>query len=245
MGTDIILDLHITCDEDENCQCPSCTAVRTLRPAICSDMISDPSPGKDVGLARELKSSIAVPMIFRERVLGVLNVYSDLLQAFDDEEISLLKELAGDLAYALQRMEEETRRIQAEEALQAKELRYQSLVENAPLGIISVDSSGRITEFNPKILELIGSPSPEFTRSINLLTFPPLVQANISDDIQQCLETGQVVVNERHYVSHWQKITSIAVPLAPFLISIRNIVGAQGIIEDITERKRAEDLLAA
>jgi|GEM_PF-3419820 len=243
-GTDRIMDLHITCDEDENCHCPSCTAVRTLRPAVCSDMISDKHPGKDIGLARGFKSSIAVPMIFRERVLGVLNVYSDQLQAFDDEEISLLKELAGDLAYALQSTEEETRRKHAEEALQAKELRYRSLVENASLGIISIDFSGRITEFNPKILELIGSPSPEFTRSINLLTFPPLVQANISDDIQQCLETGQMVVSERHYDSHWQKDTILRYHIAPIHDLNQNIVGAQGIIEDITERKRAENLLA-
>ncbi|HWQ19139.1 MAG TPA: PAS domain S-box protein [Methanotrichaceae archaeon] len=243
VGADRIADLHITCDENENCQCPSCTAMRTLRPAVCCDMMPDQSPGKDAGLAGGSKSSIAVPMIFREHVLGVLNVYSNQPQAFDDEEISLLKELAGDLAYALQSMAEETRRKQAEEALQAKESRYRSLLENAPLGIISIDSSGRITEFNSKILELIGSPSPEFTRSINLLTFPPMVQANISDDIRQCLEAGQVVVNERHYVSHWQKDTILRYHIAPILDADQNIVGAQGIIEDITERKRAENLL--
>ena len=50
----------------------------------------------------EAKSELAVPIRIRDRTLGVLNVESDQLDAFDEDEAMLLQALASQLAVALE-----------------------------------------------------------------------------------------------------------------------------------------------
>ena len=59
-------------------------------------------------------------MIHGSRVLGAVSVYSERTGAFDAEELGLLKELATDLAFALQSIEHEQERKRAEESLREK-----------------------------------------------------------------------------------------------------------------------------
>ncbi|HEY3272675.1 MAG TPA: PAS domain S-box protein, partial [Methanocella sp.] len=126
------------------------------------------------------------------------------------------------------------------EALQQSEERYRLLVEKAPLGILTCDAAGNIITANRKILELVGSSSMDFTLSVNLLSFQPLIDSGIAGDFAACLSTGRPVVNEHDYVSYWNKKTYIRYNLAPIWNSDGTVTGLQGIFEDITEIKQAE-----
>ena len=86
-------------------------------------------------------------------------------------------------------MIEITERENAEKKLRESEARHRMLVEKAPLGIISCDTKGRVLQANSNLLSILGSPSPEETRAINLLTFPPLKEAGVSEEIRLCMET--------------------------------------------------------
>jgi len=101
------------------------TAIRTLKPDICHDVAADPryEPWKRYFQELKLTSSASVPINIGSRIFGALSVYSNQPYAFDDEEVSLLQELACDLAFALVGIEDEAKRRTAEEAL------YQSLRE--------------------------------------------------------------------------------------------------------------------
>jgi GAF domain-containing protein len=68
-------------------------------------------------------------MLHENRSYGVLCVYAEQSNAFDEKETGLLVELAGDLAFALKALEEEAARRQAEEALRESEERYRRLSE--------------------------------------------------------------------------------------------------------------------
>ena len=68
----------------------------------------------------------------------------------------------------------------AEDSLRDSERKYRSLFDVAPIGIVLVDTEGKILEVNHFLLEILGSPSPEATKAINMLTFPPLVAAGVS-----------------------------------------------------------------
>jgi len=136
---------------------------------------------------------------------------------------------------------ESSERLRAEKALKESEERYRRLVENAPLGIISMDNRGRILDVNPMLLKILGSPSVEATRSVNMLTFPPLVKAGISGEIRRCLETGESGLFEHPYTTKWGKHVYLRYHLSPLRDADGRITGAQAIVEDITERKRVEE----
>jgi len=90
-------------------------------------------------------------------------------------------------------------------ALKNSELKYQKLLIEAPLAIITVDLNGNIQFANKTMLDLMGSPSFEETQKINLFTFPPLIKVGLPDKIKKCIETGERIIFEHPYISKWGK----------------------------------------
>ncbi len=135
-------------------------------------------------------------------------------------------------------LKERVRRRTAE--LAASEIRYRTLVENAPLGIISFDREGKILSVNPTLLDILGSPSAEATMAINMLTFPPLVEAGLSASFIRCMESGQMIVAEHPYTSKWGKTTHLRVHLAPIHNAAGEVTGGQALVEDVSALKQAE-----
>lgn len=134
-----------------------------------------------------------------------------------------------------------TERKLAEFQLQASEQRYRSLVESAPVGILSIDNHGKILSVNPKILETLGSPSAEATMEINLFEFKPLIQNGVAATFREVIESGKPVLKQSTYTSKWGKTAHLSYSVVPIYGMSEQVVGAQAIVDDITERKQAED----
>jgi PAS domain S-box-containing protein len=120
---DYLDEAHITWDESETGRGPIGTALRTRETCVCQDTATDPAfaPWREAALACGYRSVAAVPMIHHGRLFGAVSVYADLPAAFDEEELRLLNELAGDLAFALQTIEDEEQKKRVEQDLiQAK-----------------------------------------------------------------------------------------------------------------------------
>jgi PAS domain S-box-containing protein len=133
-----------------------------------------------------------------------------------------------------------TDRLQAEASVRASERKYRNLVENAPLGIIACDLQGQISSVNRILLEVLGSPSAAATSEINVLTFPPLVEAGIADRIRRCMDKEESSVSEHLYHTKWGRSVYMRLYLTPTRDANGAITGAQGIVEDTTERVQAE-----
>jgi len=131
----------------------------------------------------------------------------------------------------------------AEERLRESESRYRMLVENAPLGIISCDLNGKVVQANSNLSTILGSPSPEETKSVNLLSHPPLVEAGISEEIRRCIEWGPRVF-ECSYTSNRGKSAWLRLHMVPTRDNLGRVTGVQAIAEDITDRKHAQDALS-
>ena len=133
-----------------------------------------------------------------------------------------------------------TERKLAEKVLRENEEKYRSLFENAPVGILLVNPQGEILEVNPAALQILGSPSAEATKSINVLTFQPLIEAGISADFQKVVDTAQAIRTEHPYTSKWDKSIRMQMQFAPIFDEYEHVGQIQIIMEDVTQRKQAE-----
>jgi GAF domain-containing protein len=90
--------------------------MRTRQPCVVQDTAADPhyENWREPALACGFASAAAVPMIAAEKVLGVISLYSDKKGTFHEAELTLLKELASDLAFAWVAIEHERERRRAE-----------------------------------------------------------------------------------------------------------------------------------
>jgi PAS domain S-box-containing protein len=143
---------YLTWADTERGQGPVGTAVRTGRPCVLED-VNDPDflPWRDEALKRGYRSVAALPLLIKGETIGSLNVYSAEPDDFHEEEVTLLQELAGNLAYGITalRMSEENRR--AAEHLQQSEDRLQKAFNVSP-DAISITSlvDGRFVEVNDR-----------------------------------------------------------------------------------------------
>jgi len=85
-------------------------AVATMQPVVSNDVAADPQILMKQELeARGIGSLAVLPLAVGSRAVGALSLYAADAGFFDDEEMRLLLELAGDIAFALDHIEKEER----------------------------------------------------------------------------------------------------------------------------------------
>ena len=85
-------------------------ALRDKKIVVANDIETDPHVVfKREALARGYRSLAALPLVVAEEAVGVLVLYAAEAGFFDHEELKLLKELAGDISFALDYIAKEER----------------------------------------------------------------------------------------------------------------------------------------
>jgi PAS domain S-box-containing protein len=110
--------LGITWADTELGRGPCGTAIRTGKTCCLGDYATDPcgAPWKEMALQHGLRSAIGLPLKDENgRVFGGLNIYSAQPNAFTSDEIRLLEELAGDLAFGIVTLRSRAARERAEQ----------------------------------------------------------------------------------------------------------------------------------
>lgn len=133
-------------------------------------------------------------------------------------------------------------------ALSENQARFNKLFSNSPLGILFCGKGGDIYEINQAFLDILESPSLEFTKKINLLTFPPLRENGFADALEKSVETGQTLVQQFEYTSKWGRHSYVKSYFIPLKNNENTVTGAFVIAEDISkqhyyieELKKAKD----
>jgi PAS domain S-box-containing protein/putative nucleotidyltransferase with HDIG domain len=103
--------IKVTWDDTPYGQAAVGTAIKTGQPALMKDIaIEAPDlPWRQEALRRGYASVMALPLVYEGETLGVLCVYSDKTQAFGQEEVEFLNQVAGDIAVGVRsfRLEQE------------------------------------------------------------------------------------------------------------------------------------------
>ncbi|RLD90829.1 MAG: hypothetical protein DRJ09_03045 [Bacteroidetes bacterium] len=122
------------------------------------------------------------------------------------------------------------------------EKKFKLIFENSPHGIYMATKDGAIIEANKALLSILGFPSIEATKTINVLTFPPLMQNGYADKFRLCVELGETIEFETPYKTKWGKETYLHSYLVPLKNEEGNVENVYTLINDISHRKRSEKL---
>ena len=140
----------VTWADTERGRGPTGTAIRNGITVVTHDYLNNPkmAPWREAAAKRGYQSSIALPLIVNQRVLGALNIYSAEPFGLGQEEVALLEELACDLAYGIDTLRNRIERKRAEAALAEREAQYHAVIDTTTDGFWIVGAQGRLLAVN-------------------------------------------------------------------------------------------------
>ena len=111
--------LQITLDNSERGLGPTAIALRDGKHSVANDIASDPrmTPWREDALRLGYRASAVFPFKIAGKLRGALTLYASEANFFDDEELTLLDEMAANISFAMEFAEEEEQRIRAEKEL--------------------------------------------------------------------------------------------------------------------------------
>jgi len=235
--------IKITWDDSKTGKGPTGTAIKTRKPSVIRDIAHNPKfePWRQDALKLGYRSSIALPMIHEDSVYGALNVYSNQKDAFDQEEVGLLVEIAGDLTFALFASELEKERKRAEEALKESQRYTRGLIESNLDAMVAISSEGKITDVNYAMELITGMSRKELigTDCSNYFTDPDATKRAF----QQALRDNYVRDYPLEIKHRDGKVTPVLCNASIYKDTKGDIAGVITVARDISELKKLESQL--
>ncbi len=193
--------------------------------------------------------AVVMPLISEGNAVGAIHTCLEKDREIREEEIELLDEIAGDLAYARERILVEKEKKEAEEQLRKSEERYRELFESVKSAIVVHGPEGDIISANPAAEEAFGLKEEglkerslddwkgvlykENGREMDIDEFPV---SKVYDSKEPVEEHVIGISNEGTDEIGWYIIT--AVPRFNEKGGIERVIAS---FKNITERKRAEE----
>ncbi|MBS3951616.1 MAG: EAL domain-containing protein [Methylomicrobium sp.] len=222
------------------------TALRENQAVIVNDYFNDPITRHWHESAKTFgwHSAAAFPIQRNEKPFAVFSVYHAQTDAFDNDAINLLKEMAGDISFALDNFDRENQRQLTEKALFKSESHFRFVTESSQALIWVSDTDKKYTWFNKVWLDFTG-------RTIEQELGDGWMEGVHPDDIEQCkdlffvqFERQEPFCMEYRLKHHEGEYRWIIEKGAPYFDDEGIFQGYIGSCLDITERKAAEQALA-
>lgn len=204
------------------------------RPLLVPDVALDTDYVPGIAGAR---CELAVPLLARERVIGVFNVESPVPDAFGPEDIPPLVILANQAAIAIEnaRLLENLRGVSA----RYRELHQfnSRILQSANLGVYTIDENFLITSWNRKMEEMSGIAEAAALQQPLFTLFPRLEEEGFATRLRRVIQRG---VPEKLRLTHRNRQGEVRFQkrrLAP-LVGEDGPAGVVVLVEDITEFKQ-------
>ncbi|MGO9414174.1 MAG: PAS domain S-box protein, partial [Syntrophobacteraceae bacterium] len=226
------------------------TCIREHRPVVHNDFLHDPQtlPWRDRAASFGIASGAAFPIERGGQAWGALTIYSDEVDRFGGEDVKLLEKVAGDIEFALDNLDRELRRKQAEEELKSAFRKIDLILNAAGEGIVGLDENGTVTFVNPAAGQMLGYEEEELIgKDLHPMihhSFPDGTRYPVTEcPMWQCLRSG-ASSRVRDEVLWKKDGTSFpaAYSTTPIMGNGR-VAGAVVTFRDISVRKRAEEAL--
>ena len=232
-------------DDTEAGRGPAGTAIRTGEPVYEQDLAMSPSFARwrKGALKRGYRSMIALPLKDESSaVFGVLAIYSSDVDAFTPEEIRLLEELAGDLAFGIMVLRARIERNEAEESLHQSQENYRAFFEQNLAGNYISTREGALLACNPAFLRMFGFASEAEAKKVNvgsLYTSPE----NRDAFLQQLQQQGNLEFFEQELRRKDGSPLFVAANAIGSFNEHGELVEVHGFLMDQTERRKTEQEL--
>ncbi len=223
---------------------PTGMAIRSGKTCCTEDFATDPrvAPWRESALQHGYRSSIALPLKDEHgKAFGSLTIYSAQPNTSTPEEVRLLEELAGDLAFGIVTLRSGAARKRAEEALRESETRFRTFVDHAGDALFVYDLEKRtVIDVNRQACESIGYTRQELIGKTPDAFHLKSYQAEMGSVIERAA-AGETVFD-----THWHRRkdgSTFAVEVHTSLVSYGGRRFLLKVARDITDRLRAEEAI--
>jgi len=183
-------------------------------------------------------SSLRLPLVAGGQPFGAAYIYAIAPDAFREEEVAVLSQLADNLAYGVAALRERAQHEEAEKALRESEEKYRNVVERANDGIAILQGQ-KVTYANQRLAEMWGGPVEEIIgRPFTDFILPSAIP-DVLDKFRR-RQAGEPAPGS--YTTRLQRRDGVPVEaeLNTGLLSIQGVTSEMVIVRDITEHKQAE-----
>ncbi|HUY55088.1 MAG TPA: EAL domain-containing protein, partial [Candidatus Nanopelagicaceae bacterium] len=150
-------------------------AARSRHPAVFQDIETEPrfrpwlEPARRVGF----RGVACFPLVRAKRVRGMLTVYSDEAQFFDDEALNLLARLAANVEFTWETLDDRAEQARAAHETKALADRFRHLFERTGVASATLTGDLKLTQVNSALAELVGLRAEELVGTTLLDLVPP------------------------------------------------------------------------
>jgi PAS domain S-box-containing protein len=228
---------------------PTGTTIRSGKTCCIQDFATDVrlAPWREIALQRDFRSGIALPLKDENaKAFGSLTIYSAQPNAFTSEEIRLLEELAGDLAFGIVTLRSRAARARAEQALQQSEAYLAEAQRLTHTGSWAWDSAtAKYAYWSAEMFPIFGFDPQEGlpTKEKVLERIYPEDRDRINESFEMALRKKIDTSGEYRIVLPEGMVRHVYVIRHPVLNAAGDVVKLVGTSIDVTERRRAEEAL--
>jgi PAS domain S-box-containing protein len=227
--------------------------VQHNQPLLVNDVRADPRyvnifPAEH---SIEVRAELAIPIQLRGGVMGVLDVQSPQVGAFDDNDLLIFCTLAHQVAVSIETgrlyeaVQQELReRREVEQALRQSEAQYRELVQCAPAGIYEIDFvNNRFVSVNEVMCTYTGYTPEEFLAMSPLDLLTPQSRRVYLEHYAKILSGAPVPKMVEYSIKSKSDQELWLIFNVSFKYAFAKLVGATVVAHDITARKFAEEQL--